>query len=1573
MSSTLRVLQALRSSLLLAGLVTWAASGQAQVATSYNFAQSAGTYTEITGGTTLWGGFFGTFDNQVSSAQTIPSFNFDGTNYTQMYVSANGFITFGSAPSGTNFTPLSSAASYAGAIAAFGADIENRSSGLNTRDVRWQNVSGTIVIQWRNAARQGVNSENFNAQIRLNTANNSIEVVYGALGSQGSSTTQQPEVGLRGPDNTFGNNVNNRLVASGAENWATSLAGTANNSTMRFTTAAPAKAFTNGLTYTWTPNCTAPTATTSVNVDCITNTYTVTVSVTSLGSAPNVDVSSSAGGVFADDVGIGSYTSGPLAMGSAQTITVLHNSSPTCNLSLGSVNSSGTCVSNGTCLSPTLAIPDNGCATNNRVDAIVPITTAGTTLGTDVFLQSVELIIAHIANSNVQVRLVSPTGQTRNLVLNRFGGVLNSNMGNPASCPTAVLRLIDTGAALTNTGMSNVTGNWAPEQTLAGFTGDPNGAWHLQVCDNSSFFTGTLNYVKLNFAPCLPPIATTTVVPNQAAGTYTVQVNVSNTGSGATVGLESDLLGVEFASVGTGTTVMGPYSLCSPVSITVKHASNTTCDLILPTVNPGTCITNNSCLSPTLAIPDNGCGTGNSVSAYINVTAPGTSLNTDVLIQHLDLVLAHTWNSDLQVTLTSPTGQTRNMILNRFGNGDNLGNPGSCPSVVLRLRDGGTALTNTNTSNVTGVYAPEQTLVGFTGNPNGYWKLTVCDNANTDLGALVLANLSIVAKGSTNPCAPHVIGCFESIDVNSTSGAPNTLPPSACAFNGPASTGGVHWWSYTATSNDDVTFTVCNPAFDARISVFSPQPNCSNLVCVGGVDDAPGCGTGAEIKVKANIGDVFLVAVHGSGAAVGSYTIQTLCTAPSCAQPANDLCLGASNVVPVYTGLSVPVIGNNACAYVDGPTSNSGTNPVQGLWYTFNSGVNSKVRMFLGGLAQGAGSASGLKWVLFNGTCAGLGATGEVATGNASGWTTLNVTAATQYRLLVFNTGGVGVEGTFTLRLEVPGINDASISQVTSPVGLLCDTQFQPVVKLKNLGEATLTSVQIPVNIDGGAPVYTHSWSGPALAYGDSVTLTLPLVTTPTGNHTLFVSPLQPNNVADDIPTNDEASSAYQANGQTVKVRVTTDTKPSETTWVIYEPGFIPVASGGPYVLPNTQNTTTLCLSTGAGNKWFFYLFDSFGDGICCGFGSGSWQLLDKMDRMIIRDNGQFTTQSPKSPAATASYAMGHEVTLPLGPSRPWTASPYNVCGVFNLGLQSKIRCTTIPGVTTYQWEFSNPDQGYQRRVSASVNYVTWVSMQAQPPTLGVTHFVRNRADQGTAGFADDRWGEGCEMAWDNTTAFCTALISTPGSTFSCGATRTWGGSSKIWATPVVGAFPYDQNGDGDFLDAGDQANAYHFRFTGAGGYIRDIYHTTYVLPLTWVSQPLLAGNTYQVQVEVQVGGAWRSFCGATCNLTIAAGPGQGGNRIDAVNTTSELLSIWPNPISDGRAQLRVEGLLDEDQQITVDVYDPLGRRVFAERFANSGSLFNTVLDLSTAQSAGIYLVNISVNDRTYTRRLVVN
>lgn len=547
-------------------------------------------------------------------------------------------------------------------------------------------------------------------------------------------------------------------------------------------------------------------------------------------------------------------------------------------------------------------------------------------------------------------------------------------------------------------------------------------------------------------------------------------------------------------------------------------------------------------------------------------------------------------------------------------------------------------------------------------------------------------------------------------------------------------------------------------------------------------------------------------------------------------------------------------------------------------------------------------------------------------------------------------------------------VNDASVSVVSFPVGTVCDEQFQPVVQLTNLGSATLTSVQVVVSVDN-VEQYTTTLSSLALVASGSTSVTLPSIMS-SGSHTLSVRTQFPNGFADEVPGNDEATSVYIANGQLVKVQVTSDANPGQISWTLYDNVLFPVASGSPSLTPNSTSTTSHCLPGNVAGRYSFVLFDSFGDG----FVGGSWRLLDKLDRVILQDNGSFAGQSPATSPLTSGYGS-HEFQLPLGPSKPWTASPYSVCGVLNMGLQSKVRCTTATGAVYYQWEFSDPNMGYRRRVTASVNYVTWMSMQAMPPQLGVVYFVRNRADQGAAGFADDKWGAGCEMGWAGSGTFCSALIATPGSTFSCGATRTWGGSSKVWATPVVGAFPFDANGNGLFTDAGDQASAYHWRFTAAGGFQRDLYTASYTLPLTWTTQPLVAGNTYQVQVEVQVAGVWRGFCGGTCDLTIAGAAAALSTRSSLTNEVqrSGTLELWPNPVADGRINLRVDGLTAEAQQVTVDVFDQTGRCVRTQHHANSGTLFNTVIELDADQSSGLYLVIVRVNDRTLSRRVLVD
>ncbi|MBX2978018.1 MAG: proprotein convertase P-domain-containing protein [Flavobacteriales bacterium] len=476
---------------------------KAQVASYYSFSQSSGTFSLITGGSVLSSG---TFDNTVHTVNLAnPGVIFNGTVYNTMYVSTNGFITFGAAAAATNYTPLSSTATYAGAISAFGARLENATSG--TREVRVQRIGEELIVQWRDVRRQGVTGgERFSMQVRMNTTDGTLRVIYGGVNSQGSGTDHQPQVGLRGASNAFATNVNNRLVTTGSNNWATSLSGTANSSTCRFTSTSPARAFTNGLTYTWEP-CTAPSATVTVgSTDCVNNTFSATVNVTSLGNAANVSLVANPGGTVLSNVGVGSHTV-DLPLGTV-ALTLTHNGNNNCNVSLGNVANTMSCVVNGQCYGSTALpqIPDNGCGANNYYEVGIPISglpnnLSNAPLGT--LLESVDLMVAHTYRGDLRIHLVSPQGQQRDLFLRKpstnAGG---DNLGNPSNCPSGALKLRDGAAALTTMSSSsnNVTGTFAPEQTLAGFTGNPNGTWILRICDAAAQDVGRLRHVQLNFA-----------------------------------------------------------------------------------------------------------------------------------------------------------------------------------------------------------------------------------------------------------------------------------------------------------------------------------------------------------------------------------------------------------------------------------------------------------------------------------------------------------------------------------------------------------------------------------------------------------------------------------------------------------------------------------------------------------------------------------------------------------------------------------------------------------------------------------------------------------------------------------------------------------------------------------------------------------------------------------------------------------------------------------------------------------------------------------------------------------------
>ena len=82
-----------------------------------------------------------------------------------------------------------------------------------------------------------------------------------------------------------------------------------------------------------------------------------------------------------------------------------------------------------------------------------------------------------------------------------------------------------------------------------------------------------------------------------------------------------------------------------------------------------------------------------------------------------------------------------------------------------------------------------------------------------------------------------------------------------------------------------------------------------------------------------------------------------------------------------------------------------------------------------------------------------------------------------------------------------------------------------------------------------------------------------------------------------------------------IEIEILPDNYPLETTWELHDQAGNLIADGG-------SNSDTACVSDSA--CLTFTIFDSYGDGICCGNGNGSWTL--HQDTSLIATGGQFTT-----------------------------------------------------------------------------------------------------------------------------------------------------------------------------------------------------------------------------------------------------------------------------------------------------------------------------------------------------------
>ena len=184
-------------------ILVFSQSSFSQVAT-YGFSQTLVPYAPLAGSPTV--AFASPWDNETPVSITVPfTFTYDGTNFTQVFISPNGFITLGTiAPSTTNYTAISDNTNYntatsGGVISALSTDLISNGNAITYSTVG-VSPNRTMVIEWNNAARK-TQPGNFNFQIRLNETVNTIELSYGSCVPTVGTPNVTVQVGLRGQNN----------------------------------------------------------------------------------------------------------------------------------------------------------------------------------------------------------------------------------------------------------------------------------------------------------------------------------------------------------------------------------------------------------------------------------------------------------------------------------------------------------------------------------------------------------------------------------------------------------------------------------------------------------------------------------------------------------------------------------------------------------------------------------------------------------------------------------------------------------------------------------------------------------------------------------------------------------------------------------------------------------------------------------------------------------------------------------------------------------------------------------------------------------------------------------------------------------------------------------------------------------------------------------------------------------------------------------------------------------------------------------------------------------------------------
>ncbi len=190
-----------------------------------------------------------------------------------------------------------------------------------------------------------------------------------------------------------------------------------------------------------------------------------------------------------------------------------------------------------------------------------------------------------------------------------------------------------------------------------------------------------------------------------------------------------------------------------------------------------------------------------------------------------------------------------------------------------------------------------------------------------------------------------------------------------------------------------------------------------------------------------------------------------------------------------------------------------------------------------------------------------------------------------------------------------------------------CGNHVDILARVANYGESTFFKTEIEV-ISNGSLVEVFEYNS-GIPYGTEREITIPVTANIQNENEIVLNLIRVNDESDAVSTNnsDTYIGTLDDRYDYVTFTINTDNYPQETAWTLYDE-LNDAAIDSDQLSSNDTDVYTREICVDYGSCFSLSVTDTYGDGICCGFGQGDFFLTNSSDEVIFTNDGDFGSEA---------------------------------------------------------------------------------------------------------------------------------------------------------------------------------------------------------------------------------------------------------------------------------------------------------------------------------------------------------